>query len=266
MNILGISGKKQSGKSSLANFLVGMEMKSLNIISDFALTEAGMLEVPTIQDGEIGRGIFDYNLPNEELQRYLAENIWDHIKVYSLADPLKYGVCMGLLGMSYEQCFGTDEEKNTPTKIRWENVPGIVDPEDIRKELHDSLMGCQLHEPGPMTAREVMQHIGTNIFRRMLPDIWIDATIQKIRAETPELAIISDVRFPNEVEGIQKAGGKVIRLTFNPHNSDHKSETALDNYEGFDAVIDNANLSMHEKNMEAYKILKSWNFLQYELS
>lgn len=131
MQILGISGKKQSGKSSLANFLVGMEMKSLNIISDFSLTDAGMLEVPTIQDGEIGRGIFDYNLPNEELQKYLAENIHPYIKVYSLADPLKYGVCMGLLGLTYSQCFGSDEDKNTSTKILWENVAGILTLEDL---------------------------------------------------------------------------------------------------------------------------------------
>jgi len=43
--------------------------------------------------------------------------------------------------------------------------------------------------------------------------------------------IVTDVRFPNEVEAIKKAGGTVIRIDRinNPHpTSNHISETALD--------------------------------------
>lgn len=288
MKILGLSGRKQSGKTSSANFLIGMEMKSMGLIEDFSLLEDGKLEVPITDNGEIKRGIFDWSIPNPNLIAYLSENLWPTLKAYSLADPLKYDVCMGLLGLSYEQCFGTDEQKNTPTRINWENVPGIVTKDWLDgtwgnilcdwksypslEEYRDpglekglNTIKLSYREPAMMTAREVMQHIGTNIFREMLPDIWIDTTIRRIQQEMPELAIVTDVRFPNEVEGIQKAGGKVIRLTLNPHNSQHESETALDNYDGFDAVIDNASLSMHEKNIHLYKILKEWSYLEYEL-
>ena len=55
-----------------------------------------------------------------------------------------------------------------------------------------------------------------------------DATIRKIKEESPELAIICDCRFPNEVDGIKKAGGKTIRLTRNDESPDvHESEPSL---------------------------------------
>ena len=56
--------------------------------------------------------------------------------------------------------------------------------------------------------------------------------------------IITDVRFPNEAEAIKRYGGKVIRVnrdyvsTEDPKHQ-HSSETALDNYEGFDHIVQN---------------------------
>ena len=59
--------------------------------------------------------------------------------------------------------------------------------------------------------------------------------------------IISDTRFPNEIESIKKHDGLTIRINrdsvlrtgkvFDTDN--HESETALDDYQGFDYVIDN---------------------------
>jgi len=78
-----------------------------------------------------------------------------------------------------------------------------------------------------------------------------------------ELAIVPDCRFPNEVEAIKEAGGKVIRLTRSPHEDSHLSENALtDDYQGFDCVIDNKKLDMHESNMALLNTLKSWEWLQ----
>ena len=79
-----------------------------------------------------------------------------------------------------------------------------------------------------MTAREFMQFFGTNIMRRVYDEIWTSNTIKRINAEQTELAIISDVRFPNEVEAITNEGGVVIKLTRNPFKDKHASETALD--------------------------------------
>ncbi|NMC62387.1 MAG: hypothetical protein GYA55_04395, partial [SAR324 cluster bacterium] len=45
------------------------------------------------------------------------------VSVYqcSFADTLK-DFCIETLGLTYEQCYGTDEQKNSSTKYLWENV------------------------------------------------------------------------------------------------------------------------------------------------
>lgn len=147
-------------------------------------------------------------------------------KIYNFADPLKKDICINILGMTYDQCYGTDEQKNTITDIEWNG--------------------------SKLTAREVMQFVGTDIFRKMKNNIWADATIIKIKKENPRLAIIADCRFPNEVEAIKNVGGYVIKLTRNPFDSDHESEKALDscNYDhsNFDLVLNNHNIDIYTQN------------------
>lgn len=155
-------------------------------------------------------------------------------KIYNFADPLKKDICMNILGLTYNQCYGEDIDKNTLTDIGWEG-----------KKLN---------------AREVMQFVGTNIFRKMKNDVWSGATINKIKNETPNLAIIADCRFPNEVEAVKNAGGIVIKLTRNPYNSSHESEVALDeiNYSNsnFDLIIHNESLTIPEQNEVVLNFLK----------
>ena len=62
--ILGLSGRKQSGKNTVCNFLHGMEMLSTGLITDFKFNDRGKLIVPSsIVDGEgnekIEYGIFE---------------------------------------------------------------------------------------------------------------------------------------------------------------------------------------------------------------
>ena len=155
-------------------------------------------------------------------------------KIYNFADPLKKDICMNILGLSHEQCYGSDLDKNTLTHIQWGG-----------------------HY---LTAREVMQVVGTDILRTMYNNVWVNATINKIMREHLDLAIIADCRFPNEVESIKSAGGLVIKLNRNPHNSDHASEIALDanNYpqSNFDLVLNNNIMTIDEQNNEVYNFLK----------
>lgn len=71
---------------------------------------------------------------------------------------------------------------------------------------------------------------------------------KKDNKRKPKLAIITDCRFPNEVEAIKSAGGIVARLTRNVHNSEHISESILDkdNYDwgNFDYVLDNKSIDL----------------------
>jgi hypothetical protein len=155
-------------------------------------------------------------------------------KIYNFADSLKQGICMDILGLTYDQCYGDDVCKNQFTEVYWDG--------------------------NRLTAREVMQFVGTDIFRKMKKDVWSSATIKKIQKELPSLAIIADCRFPNEVYDIKNAGGLVIKLTRNPYNSYHESEIALDenNYEqsNFDLIINNNHLSISEQNQLIINFLK----------
>lgn len=146
-------------------------------------------------------------------------------KIYNFADPLKL-LCIDILGLKPRQCYGSDIDKNELVDCYWDN-----------------------HQ---LTAREVLQVVGTDMFRRMQKNVWSDATIRKIRNEQPDLAIIADCRFPNEVFAIKDAGGLVIKLSRNLYNSNHDSETALDpeNFDQsmFDFLVDNRYCSIKEQN------------------
>jgi hypothetical protein len=155
--------------------------------------------------------------------------------IYNFADPLKK-MCIEIFGFTHEQCYGSDEHKNQYVNCNW--------PDSGQ----------------PMSAREVMQYVGTNVFRKMQHNVWADATIRKIQDENLPLSLIADCRFPNEVEAVKKAGGLVIKLNRNLYNSQHESETALDDgiYDrsNFDLVIDNSNMKIEKTHEFIYDYLR----------
>lgn len=87
--------------------------------------------------------------------------------------------------------------------------------------------------------RELMQRMGTEVGREMFyNNIWVDAALNRVKPGTN--VVIADVRYPNEVEAIKAAGGKVWRIErpgVGPANQ-HPSETALVGY-NFEYRIDN---------------------------
>jgi hypothetical protein len=67
-----------------------------------------------------------------------------------------------------------------------------------------------------LTPRWVLQHWGTDLCRRHFhDDIWIASLENKLRT-TQDDVVISDCRFPNEIQGIRHAGGTVIRVVRGP--------------------------------------------------
>jgi hypothetical protein len=63
-----------------------------------------------------------------------------------------------------------------------------------------------------LTPRWVLQYWGTEVCRRGFhDDIWIASLENKLR-NSKDNVVISDCRFPNEVESIKRAGGKVVRV------------------------------------------------------
>ena len=55
MDIIALCGKKQSGKTTLSNFLHGHEMKLHDVIQDFNINEFGNLVVNYVQLDENGK-------------------------------------------------------------------------------------------------------------------------------------------------------------------------------------------------------------------
>lgn len=164
--IIGLSGRKQSGKNTAAEML---------------------RDIAVERDGSITVGL------------------------YSFADKLK-AICADLFSIRPECLNGTDGGKNQIQEhLLWENMPG------------SSLVG-------PMTARQFMQAFGTGVMRKIYEPIWVSSCLGRIRSDGPDLAIITDVRFPNEVGAIEGAGGEILRLSRRASEDLHSSESALDEY------------------------------------
>lgn len=137
------------------------------------------------------------------------------------------------------------------------------------KKIVCSLTGCSLQELEDgdfkasksliknnageyLTYRELLQYIGTDLFRDQInSDIWVESYYssrrEQIFADSHNKTIISDWRFPNE-EIYLKNQLKIEVITIkvvNPHiftpPNEHFSEKALDHYsnENYDFVISN---------------------------
>jgi hypothetical protein len=246
--ILGISGRKQAGKNTTANILHGIVLKEQGFIKDWNLGSNGQLLIPS--DGGSGWGEFWIERKDEEFVTWADNNMWPFVKLYSFADHLKT-ICMELFDIPFRCLYGTDAEKNqTQEHLLWENMPGVVTDSgaDIYGDVQDAnkqpltwpsdYSKLTTHEPGPMTAREFMQFLGTDVMRKMYEPVWVKSCIEKIQKERSQLAIIADIRFPNEAKAVEQAGGKVVRLTREVHEDKHSSEVALDDYP-FTDYIDN---------------------------
>jgi len=178
-------------------------------------------------------------------------------KKYMFADKLKQ-VCVHLFNLDPNILYGTGTQKELPTDIKWSYIGSKI------KELR---MPPDAHEDYFLTHRQVLQILGSDVLREFFPNIWIHSlfsTIQKDEQLGHSFSIISDVRFPNEVEAIKSQGGIVVRLLRNSDGGDvHPSETILDKNIGmFDIIIDNRNTTieqtykMFENKMKELKIFK----------
>ena len=98
-----------------------------------------------------------------------------------------------------------------------------------------------------MTPARALQLAGTEATHTTFgEDFWV-RTVQRRVINSPDTSfVICDVRFPNEAEAIKDMGGYVVRVdrpgvadTQDGRDAQHKSETALDGYAGWSAVVTN---------------------------
>jgi len=280
--ILALSGRKQSGKNTAANYIIGTYLAALQIVQGSITVhpDTGALWITDfLGDPEVA-GELDMDRKNPYAVAMFDKYINPYVKQYSFADLLKQEVCVNILGLTSDQCYGTNEQKNTPTHLKWEDMPGIITDKTMDYmdydgkglgDYHLKALRLTEHAEGPMTGRDVMQYVGTDLFRKMYYNVWATATLNKILRDDSSLAVITDCRFPNEVEAVQKAGGKVVRFTRDLFDKEdvHASETALDpeNFDNnkFDFVIDNAKMTIREQNEALYDVLRPIDYVPENL-
>jgi hypothetical protein len=160
---------------------------------------------------------------------------------FAFADPLKLA-CKEIFNFSDEQLYGND------------------------KEIEDDFW--------KITPRQILQYVGTELFRNqignILPEtkenIWIKVMEKKVESSKEDKIVITDVRFPNEVEMVKKLGGIVIKvvrpsLSIQEH-SEHISE-AIDQLDvDFTVINDKTPEDLYNA---VIKIIENGNILKSPL-
>lgn len=170
----------------------------------------------------------------------------------------------------------TEEGKNKLTPVTWADVDVMI-AEKFGKVYHSQ--GSYDVDPEYLTVREVLQVIGTDLFReRFFGPIWAQAPFSRrylrdaLYQDGPhvgreivpvDVVFITDCRFPNEIEEGRKHDAlfvRVVRLDPPVVGDTHLSETALDDYEWdksevVEAYTDDGRLDAYAENVLLPKIL-----------
>lgn len=252
--IIGIAGKKTSGKSTLCNMLHGHQLMSYEIIKSFDVSPDGKLLAELYVVDEKGRestqkGELDITREDGDFAEWASFNVWPFVKHYAFARPFKE-ILIEFFDLRRECIYGTDEQKNELTQYLWQDMPLKIKGKS-----------------GPMSHREMMQYFGGDLMRKIKPSVWSDFAIKMVTIEKTELAIFSDVRHLDEVEAIKKNNGIIIKLLKNSESEDnHSSEKEVESIEA-DLEIDNSNLTPLETYQKVLEFLENQghttNHVQY---
>lgn len=241
--IIGISGKKQSGKDTVGKIIQYL-ISYTNIVT-------------SQHSGSMSFEFFN------SIYKDLEQD-WE---IKKFADKVKDIVCL-LINCTREQL--EDEEfKNTELGEEWTRyayAAGFSDVNGVRmmnsvtctKERYEIeyRTNWQTAYKTVLTPRMLLQMVGTNAGRDLIHiDMWVNSTMSEYKGITASGGfidfsnenkfteiyrqeesnwIITDVRFENELKAIEDKGGFVIRIEKEDgHFSKdiHPSETALDNAE-----------------------------------
>lgn len=174
-----------------------------------------------------------------EMAADLLRSAGKRVGVTAFAEALK-DIAINVLGFDRNLVYGSNEDKETSTHVLWDNFPM-----DIRLKYSNEHFegewggGRPIPRDGTMTIREVLQVMGTDIFREMFEeDVWANSPFRRDWREY-DVVIITDCRFPNEKRVTDERDGVTIRLVRDTGFVDnHPSETALDDYT-FERTYDN---------------------------
>lgn len=256
-NIVGIAGFARGGKTTSINYIFGCELLSKGIIKRFDIGDDGELLVNALfynDDGNPYEEMAKLDIDNrsQEFVDFMDAHVYQFIKNYNFADILK-GIAIELYGIRHEQVYGSTDDKNSDTQYTWADFLEII-PKRYRPKT------CI--PENKVKARQFLQYLG-DALRHINDSCFTDPTIRKILYEQPSLSIIGDVRQEMEVDKIHEAGGKVIFLTRKTQEDTHRTEKELELIDRikFDAVIDNQNMTIEQRNKEIYQVMSGWGLI-----
>ena len=234
--ILAFTGKKQAGKSSAAKFVVGqviLKEKMFDECKEFRQTAEGDVLLKIRGDNAL---LPMY--PNKESLSWYNNVFYPKVRVYSFATDLKLAVCK-IFGVPEEWVFGSEEDKNKITKIRW----GDVFTKDDRVN------------PLFLTVRELLQEFG-QLCRKIKPDCWVQSLTSKLSSD---YCLVDDLRYDNEAEILKEMGAIIIDLEGGIGGDNHSSEAGIDK-KFIDFTVDRSKEGFEYKNKQILDYLLSEKF------
>jgi hypothetical protein len=171
---------------------------------------------------------------------------WYDVRVYSFAKELKDEVnkaaWVGEVGWCFKDLIDLGRCKGLQqTNGNWIKLPDWVQYE-TNPDMSDPL--C----PGGKQ-RTLLQFWGTEYRRSVDPDYWVKRLAARLEKDKPEIALLTDMRFPNEMQFVQEYGDAIKVERRNPDGSlyvapgviPHPSEEALAHLKDneWDAILTN---------------------------
>ena len=247
INLIGISGKKQQGKDSVAKiikYLCSALDKRYNLpfnpessytnTTDWFVTRYA-LKLKMMVAILIGCKVED--LEKEEFKSSFLSDEWNTYTIDVFVNGKKM----------FSKMFPTYNEATS--FFEYEKL--IRETPTVK--LHATIVTNRL------TVRKLLAMMGTDFMREKIhPDVHINSLFVDYKVNEygnyPRW-IIADVRFPNEVEAIRKRGGVVIRVEnprVTPEDDEPLSETALDDFPFVEKIINDGTI---EDLVEKVKII-----------
>lgn len=108
----------------------------------------------------------------------------------------------------------TERQFSAPIKAAWKGLMEYVGLEDmVELTLEGGLKEVPLSEVGGLSFRKFGEHIGNGL-RADMPDLWVSILRERLLKDyaAARQVVISDMRYPNEIELIRSLGGITIRV------------------------------------------------------
>lgn len=258
-NVIILFGNKGSGKTSLMRAIVGHVLQKNGIIDSYKISQNGGLLVPSeSESGEPTMKFLDLFQKSADWHKYASSNIWPFVKNYSIAEKLKE-VCLEWYNVDYEYLFGSQEEKNKETTIRWSDISFTLPPRTINTLKNDNKLNHFL------TGREFMEEF-SRIIRGINDLALLRGCLNTIVREGYPLSIIDDGRRETEIQELKNHHDKLeftkIRLYRHPHRSKADTEQAhLIPKKEFSYHCYNHDMTIEEKNEDVINYLEKNNLI-----